>query len=53
MFHLSRHALALGILVTVAMPAGADEAYQISTISSLLAGGYDGNSKPPAWAAVR
>ena len=37
-------ALALVVLVAPALPAGAAEAYQIATISSLLAGGYDGNT---------
>jgi acetolactate decarboxylase len=37
-------ALALAIFVVGAPPAHAGEIYQISTISSLLAGGYDGDT---------
>jgi acetolactate decarboxylase len=37
-------ALALAALAAFAPPAHAAEAYQISTISSLLAGGYDGDT---------
>ena len=36
--------LALAVLVAGAVPARAAEAYQVSTISSLLAGGYDGDT---------
>ena len=36
--------LALAFAAAAALPARAAEAYQISTISSLLAGGYDGNT---------
>ena len=39
-----RRALALALFVAVAGPARAAEAYQVATISSLLAGGYDGNT---------
>src|SRR5258705_6120315 len=38
------HALALVVLAAAASPAGAAEVYQIATISSLLAGGYDGDT---------
>jgi acetolactate decarboxylase len=37
-------ALALAVFAAAALPAHAAEAYQISTISSLLAGGYDGDT---------
>jgi hypothetical protein len=37
-------ALALVALAAAALPARAAEAYQIATISSLLAGGYDGDT---------
>jgi acetolactate decarboxylase len=37
-------ALALVVLAAATSPAGAAEAYQIATISSLLAGGYDGDT---------
>src|SRR5262249_51468753 len=37
-------ALALLFFAAVAPPAPAAEVYQISTISSLLAGGYDGDT---------
>ena len=37
-------ALALAVFAAAALPAHADEVYQISTISSLLAGGYDGDT---------
>jgi acetolactate decarboxylase len=36
--------LALVLFVAIAVPARAAEAYQVGTISSLLAGGYDGNT---------
>lgn len=36
--------LALAVLAAGAVPARAAEAYQVSTISSLLAGGYDGDT---------
>jgi acetolactate decarboxylase len=36
--------LALAVLAAGAVPAHAAEAYQVSTISSLLAGGYDGDT---------
>ena len=36
--------LALVLFVAIALPARAAEAYQVATISSLLAGGYDGNA---------
>jgi acetolactate decarboxylase len=35
---------ALVLFVAIALPARAAEAYQVATISSLLAGGYDGNA---------
>ena len=35
-------ALVLAVFAAPGLPAGAAEAYQVSTISSLLAGGYDG-----------
>jgi acetolactate decarboxylase len=44
MLRLVRRALAFGFLAAATFPASAEEAYQISTISSLLAGGYDGNT---------
>ena len=37
-------ALALAVFAAAALPAHAGEVYQISTISSLLAGGYDGDT---------
>jgi acetolactate decarboxylase len=37
-------ALALAIFAAGALPAHAAEVYQVSTISSLLAGGYDGDT---------
>src|SRR5262245_66132308 len=37
-------ALALAVFAAAALPAHAAEVYQISTISSLLAGGYDGDT---------
>jgi len=37
-------ALALALFAAAALPAHAGEIYQISTISSLLAGGYDGDT---------
>ncbi len=37
-------ALALVLFAAATLPARAAEAYQISTISALLAGGYDGNA---------
>jgi acetolactate decarboxylase len=37
-------ALALVLLAAAALPARAAEAYQVSTISALLAGGYDGQT---------
>lgn len=44
MFRLARHTFAaFTVLAVAALPAQAEEAYQISTISSLLAGGYDGD----------
>ena len=36
--------LALAVLAAGAVPARAAEVYQVSTISSLLAGGYDGDT---------
>ena len=39
-----RRALALAVFAAAALPAHAGEVYQISTISSLLAGGYDGDT---------
>lgn len=36
--------LALALFVAIAVPARAAEAYQVGTISSLLAGGYDGHT---------
>jgi acetolactate decarboxylase len=36
--------LAVVLFVAIAVPARAAEAYQVATISSLLAGGYDGNT---------
>jgi acetolactate decarboxylase len=36
--------LALALFVATAVPARAAEAYQVATISSLLAGGYDGDT---------
>ena len=36
--------LALALFAAAALPAHAGEIYQISTISSLLAGGYDGDT---------
>jgi acetolactate decarboxylase len=36
--------LSLVLFVAIAVPARAAEAYQVATISSLLAGGYDGNA---------
>src|SRR5262247_4928572 len=37
-------ALALAVFAAGAPPAHATEVYQVSTISSLLAGGYDGDT---------
>jgi acetolactate decarboxylase len=39
-----RHALALALFAAAAQGARAAEAYQVSTISALLAGGYDGDT---------
>jgi hypothetical protein len=36
--------LSLVLFVAITPPARAAEAYQVATISSLLAGGYDGNT---------
>jgi acetolactate decarboxylase len=36
------HVLLLAVFAAPGTPARAAEAYQVSTISSLLAGGYDG-----------
>src|SRR5262249_60005620 len=41
---IMRRVLALVLFAGAAAPAGASEVYQISTISSLLAGGYDGDT---------
>ena len=38
------HVLLLAVFAAPGMPARAAEAYQVSTISSLLAGGYDGDT---------
>src|SRR5262244_3120675 len=41
---ITRRVLALVLFAAAAAPARASEVYQISTISSLLAGGYDGDT---------
>jgi acetolactate decarboxylase len=41
---ITRRVLALVLFAAAAAPACASEVYQISTISSLLAGGYDGDT---------
>ena len=41
---ITRRVLALVLFAAAAVPARASEVYQISTISSLLAGGYDGDT---------
>jgi acetolactate decarboxylase len=41
---LIRHALSLALFAAAAQGARAAEAYQVSTISALLAGGYDGDT---------
>jgi acetolactate decarboxylase len=41
---MTRRVLALVLFAAAAAPARASEVYQISTISSLLAGGYDGDT---------
>ena len=41
---ITRRVLALVLFAAVAAPVRASEVYQISTISSLLAGGYDGDT---------
>ena len=41
---ITRRVLALVLFAAAAAPARASEVYQISTISGLLAGGYDGDT---------
>jgi acetolactate decarboxylase len=41
---ITRRVLALVLFAAAAAPVRASEVYQISTISSLLAGGYDGDT---------